>query len=462
MKIYNIRLGHATNSSSTHSIIYTDNEVYDEDVEDGEFGWGFFTAASLESKKLYLASILYTNLERQVSTEIALAVVKDWVGVNLIKSEFGGIKYYVDHQSEWNLPLEYNGKGVHKQFFYELKNYILQSGIAILGGNDNTEESHPLLNNEVSLPLSLDEYSPIVARKDDSGYWILFNRDNGTKIRFSFEDLGYSPVKASSPELVDLKITDYCTAKCAYCYQGSTPEGKHASESVINHILYELQKAEVLEIAIGGGAPTDHPNFAKIVASSKAYKIVPNFTTQTLDWLKKDWAKQVLADVGGFAYSVTNHKQIPKFVSELAKFGYPKYPKKLYIHYVLGSTTIGEYRKILETAYINNVQVTLLGYKITGRGCEFKPHNHTEWLNIIKDMRLQKKYIRIGIDTAIAQEYSRTIQLEGISDCLYHINEGKFSCYIDAVTNRIAPSSYSNRELFKEFNSKWLDIFETF
>lgn len=463
MKIHNVRLGHATNSSSTHSIIYTEKLVHDSDVEDGEFGWQHFTAASVGAKSTYLAITLFDNLSKQVSRDIALAVVRDWMGVSLPTSIYGGISRYIDHQSVMTLPLEYSGKGTNKQFFYELKEYLLKEGVVILGDNDNTDEKHPLLSTGtlIDFPVPV-EADPMVARKDDSGYWTLFNRKSGTKIRFSFDDLGYTPTKSSSPELVDLKITDYCTEGCAYCYQDSTPEGAHGKKQDIMSILYELSRAEVLEISLAGGATESHPDFAEIVKMAKYYNITPNFTTKSLKWVKEPWAKQVLEDVGGFAYSVNNHKQIPKFVEAMKKVGYPEYPKRLYIHYVLGSTPMSEYKRILETAYAANVQVTLLGYKTTGRGGSFTMFPHENWLKTVKEMRAEGKYLRIGIDTAIVQQYGRTIQLEGISECLYHSQEGKFSCYIDAVTNRIAPSSYADRVDFKPFDKNWLETFRKF
>lgn len=463
MKIHNVRLGFATNSSSTHSIIYTSEHVEDSDVSDGGFGWGNFTAASLRAKKLYLAATLYSNLEKQISKDIATSVVKDWVGVELTFGEYS-VNEYVDHQSLFSLPRDWDGKGINKAFFKEFKEYLLQEGIVILGGNDNGDDIHDLINTGTMqhIPMPKDDRSSWVARKDDSGYWTLFNRATGTKIRFSFNDLDAKPLKSSVPELIDLKITDYCTEGCTFCYQNSTPEGVHASFNVITNIAYAMYDAKVLECALGGGATTDHPDFPKIVKLFKDLDIVPNFTTKSLSWLKEDWAKQVLDDCGGFAYSVTNHKQVPKFVTLMKSVNYPKYPKMLYIHYVLGSTTIAEYRKILEEAYASHVQVTLLGYKTNGRGASFKPHAHENWLAVIKEMRNGGKYIRIGIDTAIVQQYSRTIQLEGISECLYHIEEGKFSCYIDAVTNRIAPSSYSDRDAYHSFDNNWLEIYRKF
>ena len=49
MKIHNVRLGHATNSSSSHSIIFDPVSKATDDYDD--FGWSFFTLASKEAKE---------------------------------------------------------------------------------------------------------------------------------------------------------------------------------------------------------------------------------------------------------------------------------------------------------------------------------------------------------------------------------------------------------------------------
>ena len=53
----------------------------------------------------------------------------------------------------------------------------------------------------------------------------LFDRSNGTKVRFAIGPY----TKAKRPELVDIKITDFCPAMCPACYMGSTPSGEHSS-----------------------------------------------------------------------------------------------------------------------------------------------------------------------------------------------------------------------------------------
>lgn len=57
-----------------------------------------------------------------------------------------------------------------------------------------------------------------IAVRFDRNAVALFNRVDGTKIRFAVG----SYTKAKRPELVDIKITDWCDVGCTFCYQNST------------------------------------------------------------------------------------------------------------------------------------------------------------------------------------------------------------------------------------------------
>ena len=216
--VHNVRLGLATNSSSTHSLIYIDPRKpppSDEDVDGEQFGWSHFTAASKRAKLGYVAQTLKNNLG-MLTPEFADAVIRSWVG----DYDGGG---YLDHQSSMTLPASWNGKGIDKKFFDEFKHFMTRDDVAVLGGNDNDDESHPLASNTFDVGLPLDgngQSDNFVARKDvRSGFWTLFNRLDGTKIRMSFDapEKSVKPRKAEVPELIDVKLTDHCTFGCSYC-----------------------------------------------------------------------------------------------------------------------------------------------------------------------------------------------------------------------------------------------------
>ena len=64
MKIENIRLGLATNSSSVHSLIFN-LDASSQDWKEGQFGWDEFCCNCEPSKRLYLAVVLFDAIRFQ-------------------------------------------------------------------------------------------------------------------------------------------------------------------------------------------------------------------------------------------------------------------------------------------------------------------------------------------------------------------------------------------------------------
>lgn len=222
--IKNVRLGFATNSSSTHSIVFVGSDVVkDEDVQDEEFGWQFFTAHSSRSKIAYLAHVVYENLTDVVGERSAAIVAESLTGHKFTRNKGVDIEGYIDHQSVLSLPRSYDAwsqNDIDHDFVEDLKQWMLRSDIAILGGNDNDDNLHPLLgrysNAKSETGLVKDDYKRkfLVCRKEGDGKWTLFNRETGCKIQVSFNG---GPVVPLTPELVDLKITDFCPFNCSWC-----------------------------------------------------------------------------------------------------------------------------------------------------------------------------------------------------------------------------------------------------
>lgn len=469
MKIHNIRLGLAMNSSSTHSLIFLDELVSDRDVGDREFGWNFFTAASEEAKKDYVALTVYSNLARIYPNDIAFAIVKELFGYDLEKDEYG-VAGYVDHQSEIALPRSWDEKTLNKEFIEDFQKYILQDNLVILGGNDNEDIEHPLFAKgiDASLNMPLEGNRGLVARKDESGYWTLFNRNTGAKIRFSFEKDAKTPEKASSPELVDLCITSFCPFACDYCYMDSTLRGKHAPMQEIEKVIAQLSGMKVFEASLGGGEPTLHPEFMDILRKFHTANIVVNFTTKSLAWLKdpKQWTL-IRKYAGGFAYSVEKAAEIEECVALLTTNGliqnvepyyYRETPFQASVQHVVGVAYKSDFEFILEKAYQNrhNIRLTLLGFKEDGRGHTVKPQiSGDEALEIVKKFAKEHSYFKIGIDTALAKQWDSKLQEAGVHKTLYHTQEGKFSMYVDAVEGKCAPASYGDMSKATTYAAKY-------
>lgn len=433
MHIHQIRHGFATNSSSTHSILVFSGKRPTDYLVDGDFGWEFFTAASQDAKRLYLAAFLNQALEQLGRSEKEReAIVQVWAGARLSADP-----PHIDHQSVWALPCEFGGTAPSKEFFDALKEYVMRPDVAILGGNDNTDEHHPLGPGK-RLLLPTDSYGRWVCRRDRGDVWVLFNQDMGTKIRFSFEDpydMG-AVEKSRTPELVDVKITDHCDQGCTYCYQDSTPKGEHANLFDLQSLLWILRQAKVFEVALGGGETTAHPHFAKIVDMCVESGITPNFTTRNLKWLDEEWAAEVNKQIGGWAFSVDSVEAI----DQIAKRMKTSWCKRPSIQYVVGlhEDLTPFYKKCREHILL----LTLLGYKSVGRGGD-APFPNVDWLGQYLELPADERP-RISIDTVLASQSQQQLADADIPRWCYEVREGKHSCYVDAVKGTMARSSYED------------------
>lgn len=468
MKIHNIRMGLATNSSSTHSLIFMSPANYKNTSTDeyGDFGWSFFTAANKTSKENYLGYTLMSNLEQVMGKQNAAVIMaslfpsrgKDFAN----QLDHGG--YGIDHQSRMTLPVNWNGKGIDLEFFRAFRDYILKNPIAILGGNDNDDHAHPLAGSGVHVDMGLPEdygygeSAGLVARQDGD-HWVVFNRNSGAKVRLSFSSKTGKIAEANkgkAPELVDIKITDYCPFGCPFCYQGSTTEGVHADRYKITGLAYVLADMKVFEVAIGGGEPTLHPHFIEILDSFRTQKIVPNFTTKNLAWMNDDKLRPQILDLcGSFAYSVHDRADVAKLNALLEKYKLENHwsygHSKASVQYVLESG--GDLYGVLDEAKKHYTRVTLLGFKTTGFGKDF-PTVPEDWIETVKKVQGENGWLNLGVDTAIIQKYGSKIKDDlKVREELMTAEEGKFSMYIDAVSQRMAPSSYCDESLYVPYTS---------
>jgi len=446
MKIHNVRLGHATNSSSSHSIIFDPVTKATDDYYD--FGWSFFTLASKEAKEEYLAATLQQNLQG-FSQPLVRAILK---GLDLPTTE-----EHVDHQSQYTLPYDFGTTNISIDFFNDFRQYLLRDGVVILGGNDNEDTTHDLYDESKvkSFGNWYSEGPRMVCRKDGE-WWTLYDRTNGNRVIFSFED-NPQPYKPTTPLLIDAKITDYCTHGCAYCYQGSTPQGKHMDDRCT--AAYPIGEANVFEVAIGGGEPTQCPSFESFCESLAYHGVVANFTTKSTDWLEDERrARRILACTGAFAYSASpNSESILQRIYDI--FSYRGYDlKKFTIQIIPAIFNKYQLQQLLSWCNKHNVRVTLLGYKTTGRGDAYKQivvnkrwetFNESEWLSVLEEQHQAKSLGRISIDTTLAAKYLDQLKASSIPEWLYHVEEGKYSMYMDLVNKTYGPSSYHLDKLIK-------------
>ena len=78
----------------------------------------------------------------------------------------------------------------------------------------------------------------------------------------------------------------------------------------------------------------------------------------------------------------------------------------------------------------------------------------------MEEFHKEHPYFHVGVDTAIVQQYTAQIQAMAAVET-YDIGEGTFSCYVDAVAHKLAPSSYCDPNTYgklpkpEKFETVW-------
>lgn len=469
--VHNVRFRFACNSSSMHSLILIPGHALcDDDAAcNGDFGWSNWIATSSVVKSMYAHEIIKSNvvsivhqlynddidyINHDIFDDIVKTLTYSITGdVNdLLMTSSGDCT--IDHQSIYGLPTAWDGTTLDRDFALEFLRFIDDPSLVILGGNDNDDNAHPICSRgqAFTLPLGFENAGELVCKKDSVyGFWTLFSRRTGTKVRMSFDDPArcLTPTRASTPELVDIKVTNMCpyasNKTCGtWCYQGSTIDGIHASFERIVAISQALTSMRVFEVAIGGGEPTSHPMFIDMLRVFRSQGIIPNFTTRSLSWMKdKKRCCEIASLAGAFAVSVDSASDIMHVRQALNSADIDM--NKASVQHVVGTQPIDTLRDIIETCVECRDHVpslTLLGFKTTGRGQTGPAHDPHAWIDIVQGIVSTGKYVMLGIDTALAVQHNDELNAMHVPDLMITRNEGAFSMYIDAVSQRCGPSSY--------------------
>lgn len=489
MKILSVRRGFATNSISSHTLIFWPGAKDENVPREREFGWQKFVLASEEAKKQYLAVILVNSFHSHLGLgrdePKVRKSVKKLLGVDIkkdVNNQKGrGLGDFIDHESAIYIPMSHDCSTLHEGFMQRFFKYILEDGMVIVGGNDNDQpgEQHPLVKTDMSFQIPMQGLIGKLVCKNASrsttyldsmtledvefpgSVWTIFDRESGTKmtVDFDYPNLQdtddddaplypHSYLRPRTPDLVDVSITDYCDQGCSFCYKGSTTEGQHADSADVKNLAKMLSEMEVFEVAIGGGEPTTHPDFLKIIKFFSNRNVVPNFTTRNLDYLlglSKKKLNTLAKQIGGFAVSVDNLKTAESAIEELHKLSLKCEPlaEKASFQFIVGRhSNVGVMLDVLNIVDANELNVTLLGLKNTHRGKDTAHFPGLRWFHALKEwMDENFRYISVGIDTSLAKEWEEELG-KSVDSIFYHTQEGQVSCYIDAVAKTWDPSSY--------------------
>ncbi|RYD60684.1 MAG: radical SAM protein, partial [Verrucomicrobiaceae bacterium] len=433
----------------------------------GEYGWGAFRLVSTEHKLRYLAAQLFKHTFSEKDRDRLVAKFAPYVpNIEEItpksgEDSYSGNYFSVDHQSQLMVPKKWN-----ESFADALIAVFLSPNVVVMGGNDNTDYTgHHVAGqtpSEFVRALS-DRYG--TRMRTDSDFVTLFDSFRGTKMRMSLGETTAEYTKAQSPELVDLKITDYCGSNCRFCYQGSTENGLHAPFERIVEIIDMLGRLDVFEVAIGGGEPTDHPQFGEILAHAERRGVKPNFTTLSGRWLQSpETVNAVLNNVGAIGVSCSSVKGL-ELVREIKAAMTGWHAPRVMAQHVMGSVPLTVTSDFLTQAFAEKIPVLLLGYKDVGFGATYARHDVGDVPFFLRMAVQNVKDPSLSVDTALVDQYPTLTEQLGAPKALVTSPEGKFSCYIDAVTERMAASSYGPLDGTTELprtDEEFLSVFATY
>lgn len=477
MKIHNIRRSFATNSSSSHSVVVLDH-IEDPDgiiVDDYEFGWENFSCSTPEQKMQYFVAQLYSNFEHTMTEDQLRELVTYTTGIVLHES----MRPYVDHQSVWGLSRLRCKPEVLRDFLRDMAKYFCDPHVLFLGGNDNDDSGWSIQGDEpVWLDRMINGYGVGEIRvRRENGVYVMMATNTGDKIRFNFniDETPSEYTKAITPELVDLKITNYCEADCSFCYQSSSRKGKHVPIEELKSIIDLLYDADVFEVAIGGGEPTTHPNFIELLHYIRDKGIIPNFTTYTTEWLENPALLRAVKDFcGGIGVSVHKLSDLEKVRLIRKELDNNDRHTTVIAQHVVGLLPVNETANLINTCWNEDIHLLLLGYKDIGFGKKYQPFDNSTLPTYMKLMLGKPHYkmhnaIRatrlISIDTAFVNRFQQMLNDLKIDKRTYTSQEGKFSCYIDATLKKMGISSYvdvSSMQNMPKNLEEFKDIFATY
>jgi len=258
-----------------------------------------------------------------------------------------------------------------------------------------------------------------------SGYILAFDKDEGQFIRQGKN--GSDPFwNVEGPELLDISITNYCERKCEFCYRLSNQKGKHMTLEDYKMIVEQAQKMGVLQIALGGGNPNQHPNFIEILQITREYGIVPSYTTNG-QGITKNILRATKDNCGAVAISWYNpHKEAMAVIRECNEYGI-----KVNIHFMLDKNTVIEAIKLLkegdEILKLVNA-IVFLNYKPIHTSTEVtlqKSKHIQEFLECVKNAKVCK----IGFDSCMIS-YLTLMSDSFWMDTVDYCEAARFSAFI--------------------------------
>ena len=469
--VKNFRKGLATNSSSTHSIIYKKSEDLFKDLgvfENDYFGRCTETiAATREAKIKYIFHCIYRNEPLVKRMAARYPEMKQYFP--LAKKAYEDENFEFGEYGRGCLYSPYGVKADKDFDFDYLCSIIETENAVIVGGSDEMDFVYDTIRGKEEIPLGGDVYDwDYPFKKNDitrnGNYYVAYgncyqgtsedeserippHNCSGGRLRFMIEDSDPIP---EYPELIDLRITNRCDHGCKFCFMNSNMNEKDADIDELRYIIRNLKTRT--EFSIGGGNILLYPHLESLFKTLDENGHIINVTINVADCakivndkrFKKLFAKYV-DGIGVSVFSVADVETFLKFQEAFSKIGGRNDKHGFNCKYIV-MHTIPEYigfEKMMEIKRFLNAKrayapILFLGYKENGRGANCEYHKFTE-----KEIaEIFKNSYAISIDTTFAKRYKEYIDKAYSTRYSLTPNEGEYSMYIDGVTLNAYKSSY--------------------
>ncbi len=260
-------------------------------------------------------------------------------------------------------------------------------------------------------------------------YSTVFNPITGFFARI--EDSGcHEPFWSShGPELLDISITNWCDRGCPICYANSSPSGCHMTMQNYETIMQQAQKMYVLQVALGGGNPNQHPAFPEILRLTREkYGIVPNYTTNG-----RGLTTEVLNATARYCGTVAVSAYFPFDETREAINQLASWRIKTNVQFVLSASSIDTAIAWLKAPpqFLSNTNALIfLNYKPVGRGRNqnllLRNRQKVEQLFELSGARTRS--FKLGFDSCSATGIARFTNTS--SACYDGCDAGRFSMFV--------------------------------
>lgn len=275
--------------------------------------------------------------------------------------------------------------------------------------------------------------SKILAHYKNGNYMVTIY-DDGTKRRKN--DLDF--FEADRPESIDCKISNRCPYGCPECHEMSTPDG------ILGDIMNEpfIDKLHAgMEMAIGGGAVTAHPDLVPFLTKLKQKGVLPSITVNQREYKEhKEMIDNLVNQklIYGLGVSFTNKDD--EFWKEITSKN-----KNVVVHLIAGYHDLDVFNYLTRFS----CKILILGFKNWGRGQKFLERFNKDISHNIEELKANlPTYINtfpvVSFDNlAIGQLHVKELLNKEEWNRFYQGDDGTHTMYVDLVKRQFAKTSTS-------------------